>query len=55
MDSHTKLMVAQCNFARALDHLTSLPVPVIIRSVIKIGSLHRNLLHPTSGSPQYTK
>jgi len=43
------------NFARALDHLT-LPFPLIIRSVIKIGSLHRNLLlDPTSVSLQYIK
>ena len=50
----TKLMVAYHNFARAY-HLTLLLVPLIIRPVIKIGSLHRNLLHPTLVSPQYIK
>jgi len=42
--AQTKLMVDYRNFARALNHLTLLPVPLIIRSVIKIGPLHRNYI-----------
>jgi len=50
-----KPMVAYSNFARALHHFTLLQLALIIRSLIKIGSLHRNSLHPTSVSPQYIK